>query len=78
MVRFHSPSDGKRFIGDKKTKVFHNSFFKARTDGTGSCRIDDLLPENIQEFDPDSPSEAIVRGFTPCPKCLWTSKGSHQ
>jgi hypothetical protein len=71
-------SKGKRFVGDKKTKVFHDSYFEADAGGADSCGIADLPPECIQTFDPDTPLEAILKGFAPCAKCLWAKRSRHE
>jgi hypothetical protein len=75
MQRSHSLFNGKRFIGDKIVKVFHDSFFGSQPEDTDGCQINDLPPEDIQTFDPDTPLEAILKGFAPCPKCLWPRQG---
>lgn len=74
MKRFHSPFDGKRFIGDKKRMVFHDSLHESMPGRAGGCRIDRIALEDVVKFDPDSPAEAILRGFTPCLECLWTEE----
>ena len=69
----HSPVEGKRFIGDKKTKVFHDSYYKVNVADTDGCQVDNLPPDGIQTFDPDTPLEAVLRGFAPCSECLWAT-----
>ena len=78
MLRFHTPFDGKRFIGDKKKMVFHDSQYEAIPAAAGTCQIDRIAPENVVLFDPDSPAEAIMQGFTPCLECLWTESELHE
>ncbi len=75
MLRFHSPFDGKRFIGDKKKMVFHDSQHESFPGNIGGCQIDRIAPEDVVAFDPDSPAEAIIQGFAPCMECLWTNSG---
>jgi hypothetical protein len=71
MIRFHTPFDGKRFIGDKKKMVFHDSLHESIQDKAGGCQIDRIAPEQVVTFDPDSPAEAILQGLAPCLECLW-------
>ena len=78
MIRFHSPFNGKRFIGDKKKMVFHDSQYESIPAAAGSCQIDRIAPEDVVLFDPDSPAEAIMQGFAPCLECLWTESGLHE
>lgn len=60
MRQSHSTIGRKRFIGDNKTKVFHDTYFEAYADVTDSCRTADLPPEAIETFYPDTP-----RAFPP-------------
>jgi hypothetical protein len=76
MMRFHSPFDGKRFIGDRKKMIFHDSHHESIPGLVGGCQIDRIAWEDVVKFDPDSPAEAILRGFAPCLECLWTEEGS--
>jgi hypothetical protein len=72
MIRFHTPFDGKRFIGDKKKMIFHDSLHESIQDKAGGCQIDRIAPEEVVAFCPDSLAEAIMQGFAPCLECLWT------
>jgi hypothetical protein len=78
MIRFHSPFDGKRFIGDKKKMVFHDSQHESMPGRVGGCQIDRIAREDVVKFDPDSPAEAILQGFRPCLECLWTEEACHK
>jgi hypothetical protein len=75
MIRFHAPFDGKRLIGDKKNKIFHDALYEAGPAKSNCCQIADLPPEDVQTFDPDSPVGAIEQGFAPCPTCFRTEHG---
>jgi len=70
VIRFQTPFDGKRFIGDKKRHIFHDSIFEVVLPGSKGCSIDDLPLADVQTFDPDSAARALERGFSPCPCCL--------
>jgi len=74
MVRFHTPFNGKRFIGDKKRMIFHDSFYEAISAKRDGCQIDELAPEDVLTFNPDSPAKAIEQGLAPCPECLWIER----
>ena len=78
MIRFHTPFDGKRFIGDKKRMIFHDSRYESGPARLGGCQIEHIAPEDVRTFDPDSPAEAIEQGFAPCPECLWIEQGLHE
>jgi hypothetical protein len=75
MIRFHSPFDGKRLIGDKKKMIFHDSQYESMPGRTGGCQIDRIAHEDVLKFDTDSPAEALLQGFSPCLECLWTEDG---
>jgi len=70
MIRFHTPFDGKRFVGDKKRRIYHDSVFEVVMPRSRGCSIDGLLPEDVQTFDADSAVGALEQGFSPCPCCL--------
>jgi len=78
MIRYHTPFDGKRFIGDKKRMIFHDSFFESGPARVGGCQIDHIAREDVRIFDPDSISTAIEEGFEPCRTCLWTCDALHE
>jgi hypothetical protein len=78
MIRYHSPFDGKRFIGDKKRMAFHDSLYESAPGRAGGCRIDRIARDDVVKFDPDSAAEAILRGFAPCLECLSTEEGLHE
>lgn len=75
MIRFHSPFDGKRFIGDKRKMIFHDSQYESRPGRTGGCQIDRIAREDVVKFETDSPAEALLQGFSPCLECLGTEEG---
>jgi methylphosphotriester-DNA--protein-cysteine methyltransferase len=59
------PFDDHRFVGDKRTMVFHDL-----TREQEGCRIDEIVEaEAVQLFGPDSPAEARNRGYRPCALC---------
>ena len=70
MIRFHTPFDGKRLVGDKGKMIFHDSHYESGPTPSGGCRIDRIRPEDVASFDPDSVSTAFEQGFAPCPMCL--------
>lgn len=61
--------DGKRFIGNSKTKEVHDLTLE---DGSpGGCRIDDVLKAVAGAgFHPDSLIAAHREGYHDCEKCL--------
>jgi hypothetical protein len=69
MLRFHSPFDGKRFIGDDRLKIFHDSMNETGPIRFGGCGIDRIPAGEVRTFDPDSSSEAWRAGFVQCPHC---------
>lgn len=61
--------DGKRFIGNSKTKELHDLTREDR--GPGGCRIDELLKAVAGAgFHPDSLIAAHREGYHDCDKCL--------
>lgn len=78
MFRYHSPFDGKRFIGDKKRMVFHDSLHESAPRRAGGCQIDQIAREDVFLFHPDSQAEAILQGFTPCLECLSAEENLHR
>jgi hypothetical protein len=74
MIRAHAPFYGKRFIGDKKKKIVHDTLFEADLIRLKACHIDELISDDIQTFGPDSLAEAKSQDFAPCPVCLWTER----
>jgi len=69
MLRFHTPFDGKRYIGDHRLKIFHDCVYESSPFVAGSCGIDRIPAEEVRTFKPDSNSEARRRGFVHCPHC---------
>ncbi len=59
------PFEDHRFIGDKRSMVFHDlSAEKAE------CKIDEIVEsEAVALFGPDEASEARNRGYSQCPHC---------
>jgi hypothetical protein len=78
MIRFHTPFDGKRYVGDKGKMTFHDSYYESRHNPHGGCQIDRIPPEDVVTFKPDSPAAAIEQGFAPCQECLWIEHGLHE
>ena len=78
MLRFHSPFDGKRFIGDSKLKIFHDSLKEAPTIGANGCRIDEISAAEVRTFEPDAAFEAWSRGFVQCPYCRHAEERLHE
>ena len=70
MHRFHSPFDGKRYIGDNRTGIFHDSQYEAIPASSEGCQIDDIPAEEVRTFESDTVSEALLRGYIRCPCCL--------
>lgn len=71
MIRFHTPFDGKRFIGDKKRKIFHDSFHEAGPlFKWGGCQIERIALVDVATFNLDTPAEAIGQGYVPCQECM--------
>ncbi len=59
------PFEDHRFVGDKRTMVFHDLSVERE-----ECRIDDIVDaEAFATFGPDEASEARNRGYRPCPHC---------
>ena len=69
MLRFHSPFNGKRFIGDNRLKIFHDSLYETPSSEFGGCRIDHIPAEEVRTFDPDTIGEAERRRLVHCPCC---------
>jgi hypothetical protein len=69
MIRFHAPFDGKRYIGDNRLKIFHDSLFEPSPYVSGGCAIERIPAEEIRTFDPDTIGEAWRRGFVQCCYC---------
>lgn len=78
MTRFHSPFDGKRFIGDNRLKIFHDSVYEAPLMISGGCGIDRIPAEEVRIFSPDTAGEAKRRGFVPCPHCRHGEEHAHE
>ena len=78
MRRFHSPFNGKRFIGDKAKKIFHDLFYESFAAEPDGCRIDDILPKDVRTFKSDSIIEAMEKGFAHCPRCLLIEQALHE
>jgi hypothetical protein len=74
MLRFHTPFDGKRFVGDNRLKIFHDSIYETALIAPGGCRIDQIPAEEVRTFEPDTPGRAAQRGFVQCPCCLHIQK----
>jgi hypothetical protein len=70
MLRFHSPFDGKRYIGDNQTGIFHDLLYEATPTSSEGCRIDHIPPEEVRTFESDTVNEALLRGYVCCPCCL--------
>jgi hypothetical protein len=66
MLRYHAPFDGKRYVGDNRLKIFHDSIYET---APGGCRIDHIPAEEVRTFEPDTVGGAARRGFVPCPCC---------
>jgi len=78
MIRFHSPFDGKRLIGDRKKMIFHDSQYESMPGRTGGCQIDRIAREDVVKFETDSPAEALLQGFSPCLECLCPEEGARK
>jgi len=78
MLRFHSPFDGRRFIGDNRLKIFHDSVYEAPVRASSGCGIDRIPAEEIRIFAPDTAGEAKKRGFVPCPCCGHIDRHLHE
>jgi hypothetical protein len=52
VLRFHSPFDRKRLIGDKKKMAFHDSLYESMPGKIGGCEIDRIPREDVVIFDP--------------------------
>jgi len=77
MLRFHTPFHGKRYIGDNRLKICHDSFYEAAPTAPGGCRIDQIPAEEVRTFEPDTIGGAAQWGFVQCPCCLHIAKESH-
>ena len=78
MLRFHSPFSGKRFIGDYRLRIFHDSAHELCSDSPESCRIDHIPAEEIRTFKPDTAAEAWRQGFVQCPYCRVEEDSVHE
>jgi hypothetical protein len=59
------PFEDHRFVGDKRSMIFHD--LSAERD---ECRIDDIVEhESIALFGPDEAAEARNRGYKQCGYC---------
>jgi hypothetical protein len=74
MLRFHTPFDGKRFIGDRKKMVFHDSLHESTPGREGGCQIDRIASEDgrFLSRQPRRSDNARLR----CGECLWTESCS--
>ena len=78
VLRFHSPFDGKRFIGDYRLRIFHDSRHEDCSDDRESCRLDHIPVEEIRTFNPDTAAEAWRRGFVQCPYCRAAEQSAYE
>lgn len=78
MLRFHPPFEGKRFIGDNRLRVFHDSVHEDCSEDPKSCRVEQIPWEEIRTFSPDTAAEARRRGFVQCPYCRGEEKSAHE
>ena len=78
MLRFHAPFDGKRYIGDNRLKIFHDSLYETSSFVSSGCAIERIPPEEVRTFTPDTSGEAWRRGFVHCPFCLPDEKLIHE
>jgi len=78
MLRFHAPFDGKRYIGDNRLKIFHDSLYETSPYVSSGCAIDRIPTEEVRTFEPDSNGEAWRRGFVHCPHCNQDEKNIHK
>jgi hypothetical protein len=70
MLRFHSPFKGKRYIGDNRLKIFHDSLYEVPQTHSGGCMIDKIPSEEVRTFEPDTLGQAVLWDFVHCPFCL--------
>ncbi len=78
MLRFHTPFDGKRYIGDNRLKIFHDSVHETASATPGGCQIDLIPSEEVRTFKPDTIGGAERRGFVHCPCCLQIDENFHE
>lgn len=65
MRRFHWPFNGRRYIGNKNTMEVHDL-----DNEQIACQIDDIDPQYIVTFGPDSLETAHDEGFDNCVHCI--------
>ena len=70
MIRYYTPFNGKRFIGDTGQTIVHDLLFEKKYLDKNGCKIDDIETNQIRTFDPDRLEQATKEGYKPCKYCL--------
>ena len=62
------PFDGRRYVGDKRTRIVHD--LDRESCSARGCHVSDIMSADVVTFEPDTLREAYRRGFDFCPSCI--------